>query len=818
MAKHRFKKPETLGSSPILMRYDQWNQYVDDGSTVTDFLPAERARGVTIQSAAISFHWPPLPERRDHNPKTQKGGTPLLQPSSEEPHTISLIDTPGHADFTFEVVRSLRILDGAVCILDGVAGVEAQTEKVWYQAAQYKIPTIIYVNKLDRDGAAFGRTVREVASRLFVWPAVCQVPWFKGGNGRFCGAGDVVNLRAFRWPEGGDGKVVETLSLDALSDDEAAFGDEIRKARVALIELLSEHDEKLVQMVLEKDMNHMKISADDITSSLRRCVLNRNANVVPIFAGASFRNIGVQPLLDAIVHLLPNPTEVPDPEVSAGRIEGTLSDLVCGRIVTEALQAPTIPQSRKGLAKRPAMAVMSNFEACALAFKVVHDTRRGALVYIRVYSGSIRKGTSLYNTNLQVFEPAQRLLKMYASNSVDIPYLDAGQIGAIPGLKHARTGDTLISYIGASAKNGPPEPLNTLQLRPIEVPPAVFFSSIESHNLGEEKTVKNALALMIREDPSLQLSEDEESGQTLLSGMGEFHLEIARDRLVNDLKAKATMGKIDISYREAICHPSTLETAFFDREIGGKRARAGCTASVFPISENEHHESTLDDAGFSLLEDGNRISIDPTKQANIHLPYAILHTALKNGVLSALSRGINHGFPICNTHVSISIDPKTQTFDTDSTPAALSSAARLATKAALRNASAAGSAILEHVMRVTISTDEASLGAVVNDISSTRGGHIVSLDDEEAVESTLDCSGSREDLPVPIDLRKVYAPPDPFDPGFLSRGEEADGRLREPTEDDYGEGAAEGDGGVFEAFEEFDEREGDVCHDCRSGY
>ncbi|KAL9609375.1 MAG: hypothetical protein Q9167_005844 [Letrouitia subvulpina] len=696
---------------------------VDDGSTVTDFLPAERARGVTIQSAAISFHWPPLPERSDHNAKTQKGGTPLLQPSSEEPHTINLIDTPGHADFTFEVVRSLRILDGAVCILDGVAGVEAQTEKVWYQAAQYKIPKIIYVNKLDRDGAAFGRTIREIASRLFVWPAVCQVPWFKGGKGRFCGVGDVINLRAFRWPEGGDGKIVETLSVDTLLDDEAAFGEEIKKARVALIELLSEHDEEMVQMVLERDMNHLRISADEIISSLRRCVLDRNSKIVPIFAGASFRNIGVQPLLDAIVHFLPNPTEVPDPEVSASCTEGTLSDLASGRILTEAFQPPAFPESRRGLAKRPAMAVMSNFEACALAFKVVHDTRRGALVYVRVYSGSIRKGTSLYNTNLQVFEPTQRLLKMYASNSVDIPYLDAGQIGAIPGLKHARTGDTLISYIGANPKNGPPEPLNTLQLRPINVPPAVFFSSIESHNLGEEKSVRNALALMIREDPSLQLSEDEESGQMLLSGMGEFHLEIARDRLVNDLKAKATMGKIDISYREAILHPSTPETAFFDREIAGKRVKAGCTASVFPVSETRDLESTLEDADFSIVEDDNRISLNLSSHATklpFQLPYTTLRTALENGALSALSRGINHGFPIRNTHVSISIDPKTQIFDADTTPAALSSAARLATKAALKNASTAGSAILEHVMHVTISTDEASLGAVANDISSTR--------------------------------------------------------------------------------------------------
>lgn len=746
---------------------------VDDGSTVTDFLPAERARGVTIQSAAITFHWPPLPETSKVEAKTQKGGTPLLSPSTTEHHLINLIDTPGHADFTFEVVRSLRILDGAVCILDGVAGVEAQTEKVWYQAAKYKIPKIIYVNKLDRDGAAFGRTVQEIASRLYTWPAVCQIPWFEGGKGRFCGIGDVISLRAYRWQEGGDGKIVEATYIDNLQNFEPAFVAEVRKARIALVELLTDYDDILVARFLEVKEKHHDISSEDIVASLRRCVLDRDSKIVAVFAGASFRNIGVQPLLDAIVQLLPSPEEVPNPEVSVGRAEGTLSQLLSGELLSKEFQtAPSRTKRGKGIVQRGPMAVISNLEACALAFKVVHDPRRGALVYVRVYSGRIRRGASLYNTNLQVTEPAQRLLRMYAQDSVDVSFLPAGQIGVIPGLKHTRTGDTLISYIGASEKTGPPPPLNSLQLRPIEVPPAVFFSSVESHSLGEQKGVKNALDLLIREDPSLQLSVDEESGQTLLSGMGEFHLEIAADRLTKDLKAKAAMGKIEIAYREALLFPSEPQTITIDREIVGKKAKAGCTATVEPLIEDEHEDSMLDDCDATTVEAGNRISTsistpeDPSgkirswnRKLPSHLTSETLRVALTNGALAALVRGINYPFPYHNVHVTITIDPRTQIFGTDSHPAALATAAREATKSALRHAAKGGTAVLEHVMNVTVSTDEASLGAVVKDLSSERGGHVISLDDADATTSSI-----REDLPV-IDLRKVYAPRDPFEGG-----------------------------------------------------
>lgn len=683
-------------------------------------------------------------------------------------HDINLIDTPGHADFTFEVVRSLRILDGAICILDGVAGVEAQTEKVWHQAAEYDIPRIIYINKLDRDGASFARAVQDVAIRLKIWPAVCQIPWWEGGNGRFKGVGDAITLRAYQWGEGGDGKEFAVLQLKDLASA-PAFADEIKRARIALVELLSEHDDGMVEKYIEYEEDHLAIPAEEILASLRKCLIKNSSKIVPIFAGASFRNIGVQPLLDAVVQLLPSPTETPIPAVSLGKISGNLKDLLAGRLIAEQSR----PTSKKAVttSKRPKTSLIQNLEACALAFKVVHDPRRGALVYIRVYSGKLTRNTLLFNTNLQVSERAQRLLKMYASESVEVAEISAGQIGVIPGLKYARTGDTLISYTGSTPKSKPPAPLDLLQLRPIEVPPAVFFAGIEPNSLGDQKAVAAALALLIREDPSLQLSVDEDSGQTLLSGMGEFHLEIAGGRLINDLKAKASMGKIEIAYREAILQPSGEEFYLFDKEIAGKRSKAGCIASVKSVSDINpvtNEPSGSDDFIFS--QDGNQITISiriggsssdhATSPIENLLPQNLslttVYTSLVSGALAALGRGISHSFPVRNTHVRLTLDPTSHLFP-ESTPLALSSASRMATKAALQaTTSETGSALLELVMNVIISVDEASLGAVASDISSSRGGHIVSLDDAPAAAGGSEWDRAR------IDISKVYTPPDPF--------------------------------------------------------
>ena len=751
---------------------------VDDGSTVTDFLPAERARGVTIQSAAISLNWPPLPNA----PKAPETANFL-------PCYINLIDTPGHADFTFEVQRSLRILDGAICILDGVAGVEAQTEKVWNQSVEYAIPKIIFVNKLDRDGAAFGATVKQIASRLRTEPAVCQIPWWDKDDSKFVGIGDAIFLRAIRWAADGDGTDFEVLDINNPAV-EPQFAEEIRKARRALVDTICDYNEQMVEDFCNAGDDACAIDGLDVVERLQYTMVRDGDNITPVFAGASLRNIGVQTLLDAVIQLLPDAdSDAHDPEVKFDSRHSTLSTLLEGklRLTDEA------GNSKKSLTRRKKLniALVENLEACALAFKVVYDARRGMLVYVRVYSGSIQQQKMLFNTNLQVFERVPQLLKMYASESVQIDSLSKGQIGVIPGLKHTRTGDTLISYTGANPKTGPPTPLDSLQLRPIKVPPAVFFSSIEPHSASEEKGVKSALEILVREDPSLHVTQDEESGQTLLSGMGEFHLEIARDRLVSDLKAKASIGPIEIAYREAILQSSPSDIYAFDREQGGKQGRASCIAQVSPLTSNLP-PILASEQDITTLEDGNRVTVllKPTVTSSEsswdtdslppHLTLQTLQSSLRNGALAALSRGINYAYPLHATHVTLTFDPLSHLFGTETTPAALSSAARLATKAALKaTALEHGSALMELVMNVTVSVNEGSLGAVVNDLTSSRGGHIVSLDEGRGdTDGAVEIRGHVWRSKVKLDINKVYVPPDPFG-GEVAKGQEQEEENRQ---------------------------------------
>jgi elongation factor G len=749
---------------------------VDEGSTVTDFLPAERARGITIQSAAITFHWPPLPSN-------SAAPTPVPQlPASFEtsirssiPHNVNLIDTPGHADFTFEVLRSLRVLDGAVCILDGVAGVEAQTEKVWTQSGHYNIPRIIFVNKLDRVGAAFSRTVKEIGVRLHGWPAVCQIPWWRGGSGDFTGVGDVINLRGMLW-QGGDGRDIKAFGLEDLEKTNKTFAEEIKKARVALVELLSEHDDVMVEHFLEHDEDHLAISGIRIMQSLRRVVLQTPQNVIPVFAGASFRNIGVQPLLDAVVDLLPSPVERPDPEISIGNQTSTLPALLSSG--TMAKNNKPARKQQKASDQALATSEVKNLMACALAFKVVNDAKRGVLVYVRVYSGSIDRGSTLYNTNLSIAERAPRLLKMYASEAVEVDSIAAGQIGVITGLKHARTGDTLIVYRGLQMKGSPPSGLDTLQLRPINVPPPVFFTSIEPHSLSEQKHVQESLGILLREDPSLHLSIDEESGQTHLAGMGDLHLEIARDRLLNDFKAKARIGKIEIGYREAITTSTSPHTHALDKPIAGKAAKATITASIEPIDDNAiipgvQEQVEVEDGPFETtykLPDNNTLQIthpnlsrhDSASHKN-HIPPhlslpGILHS-MQAGASAALARGPFNGFPVANTRLSIDLDAQAHLFP-ETTPTAISMATRAAVNHNLRTACDTAPAVLmEPVMMVTVYVNESSLGAVVQDLSSARGGQVLSLDGADSAASSSD-----NDL-LRIDPSLIYTPPDPFASG-----------------------------------------------------
>ena len=649
------------------------------------------------------------------------------------------------------------MLDGAVCILDGVAGVEAQTEKVWSQAAAYAIPRIVYVNKLDREGAEFARTVKEIGARLNVWPAVCGIPWWNS-EGKLQGVGDVVGLRGLRYPEAGDGKDIDVFSLHQLQLEDVRFAEELMRARAALVEVLVEHDERMVEKFLEAEDSYTAIAPLDIVESLRQCVLRYPQTVVPVFAGASFRNVGVQPLLDGIIDLLPSPEERPDPEISLGaEARVGLAGFIAGKKFAS--------DQPKALARDKATFSVQKLEACALAFKVVADAKRGVLVYVRVYSGVLNRNAALWNTTLHTMERAQRLLKMYANDAVEIDSIPSGQIGVIPGLKATRTGDTLISYTGANPKTGPPASMNVLQLRPIEIPPPVFFVSVEPNSLGEEKHIKESLDLLLREDPSLHVSLDEESGQTHLSGMGELHLEIARDRLVNDLKAKARIGKIEISYREALTAGSGEVTETFDRDVSGKSAKASCTAIVEPLEAADNHTMRTQSHVLELA-DHNRVTVaTPTLDKDgstvdpespglpAHLPIAVVLQSIQTGVSAALARGPGHAYPVHSADIKIVFDPTKHIFP-NTTPAALSSAARLAVQEALKDSAASSETVLmEPVMLVTISVDEDSMGSVMHDISSSRGGTVLSLDSDD--DQSYDTRNT-------VDVSKIYTPPDPF--------------------------------------------------------
>ncbi|KAI0899656.1 P-loop containing nucleoside triphosphate hydrolase protein [Annulohypoxylon nitens] len=688
--------------------------HVDQGDTVTDFLPMERERGITIQSAAITFTWPPK-ER--------------LEPT-EQPHIINLIDTPGHVDFRFEVERCMPVLDGAICVIDGVEGVEAHTERVWASAQEFKVPRIVYVNKLDRDGASFKKSVQDIGLKLGGMPLVCQIPWW--GKDSVKGVVDVISRSVVSW--GGTKDTPEAL-LKVIPD--GTIKDEIEHARERLIEQLCEEDDELLEMFTAQGKD---ISDAAIKKSIRHIINKGDGSLIPVFAGASFKNIGVAALLDAVKDYLPSPSDRPELEVRIGRTQKPLSEIL---------------ESAKSSKKH-----QPHVEALASVFKVTHDPRRGMLTFVRVYHGVVRKNIHLWNTNLQQFERPLNMMQISADRTIEIPHLSPGQIGAITGLKTARTGDTLVIFAPSKA---PQHELGTLQVRPPNIPPAVAFIVLDAYSPTGAKALEAALDNLSREDPSLRWSQDEKTEQYTLSGMGTLHLEVARDRLEKHYKAEAVWGAISVDYKECLTDPTPVHRAVFDKVVAGKSGKAACSVVIEPLGE--HHHETL--SGSYLERDGNIIKIVCKGENRVE---DIEHTKqqLMNGVISALARGPRRNSPMQKCFVTVTYDTSTDLFDPPPS-SHLVGAANKAVRDALKEANQQQHiGILEPVMRVTIVCPEVTAGAVQHDLHAVRGGLVLEVQD---IGETQNREGNI------IDVSDIYAPPDPYEFQTTLR-ETRKGRLR----------------------------------------
>ncbi|KAI2469350.1 P-loop containing nucleoside triphosphate hydrolase protein [Annulohypoxylon bovei var. microspora] len=674
--------------------------HVDQGDTVTDFLPMERERGITIQSAAITFNWPPK-ER--------------LEPDGQQ-HTINLIDTPGHVDFRFEVERCMPVLDGAICVIDGVEGVEAHTERVWASAQEFKVPRIVYVNKLDREGASFKKSVQDIGLKLGGMPLVCQIPWWSKDTAK--GVVDVISRSVVSW--GGTKDVPEEL-LKVIP--EGTIKDEIEHARERLIEQLCEADDELLEMftALGKDIPDAAIK-----KSIRQIINKGDGSLIPVFAGASFKNIGVAALLDAVKDYLPSPSDRPELEVRIGRTYQPLSQIL---------------ESAK-----PSKKPQPHVEALASVFKVSHDPRRGMLTFVRVYHGVVRKNTHMWNANLQQFERPLNMMQISGGHTIEIPHLSPGQIGAITGLKAARTGDTLVVFAPSKA---PQTELATIQVRPPEIPPAVAFIVLDAYTLTSAKALETALENLSREDPSLRWSQDEKTEQYTLSGMGTLHLEVARDRLEKHYKAEAEWGAVSVDYKECLTTPTNPHRAVFDKVVAGKSGKAACSVIIEPL--NDHHHDTL--SGSYLERDGNIIQI-VFRGENLIPDIEHTRQQLTNGVISALARGPRRNSPMHRCLVTVTYDAATDLFS-PAPSSHLVGAANKAVREALKEAheqQAIG--ILEPVMKVIIVCPEISAGAVQHDLHAVRGGHVLGVKDMEETEA-------REGNV--IDVSDIYAPPDPYE-------------------------------------------------------
>ncbi|MDR1999110.1 MAG: elongation factor G [Frankiaceae bacterium] len=591
---------------------------VHDGAATMDWMEQEQERGITITSAATKCTW--------------KG------------HAINIIDTPGHVDFTVEVERSLRVLDGAVAVYDGVAGVEPQTETVWRQADKYGVPRMCYVNKLDRTGADFFRCVEMMRDRLNANPLVLQLPI--GAEADFIGVVDLVEMNAKVWH--GETKMGEDYTVEAIP---AALVEQAGEYREALIEQLADVDDEFAEKYLEGE----EITSALIKGAIRRATLAAKAN--PVVTGTSFKNKGIQPMLDAVIDYLPSPLDIPS-------IEGT------------ALDGET-PIARHSDESEP---------LSALAFKVATDQHLGKLTFVRIYSGVMENGSQVLNSTRDRKERIGKIYQMHANKREELSRAGAGDIIAVAGLKQTTTGDTLA------------DPAKPVILESMTFPAPVITVAIEPKTKSDQEKLGIAIQKLAEEDPTFKVHNDEETGQTVISGMGELHLEILVDRMRREFKVEANVGKPQVAYRETIRRTVDREDYTHKKQTGGSGQFAKVQIKLEPL------EITSDGPTYEFVNQvtGGRIPKE-------YIP------SVDAGAQDALQYGVLAGYPLVGVKVTL-LDGGYH--EVDSSEMAFKIAGSIVFKNAARKASPV---LLEPMMAVEVTTPEENMGDVIGDLNSRRG-------------------------------------------------------------------------------------------------
>jgi elongation factor G len=587
---------------------------VHDGTAIMDWMVQEQERGITITSAATTCAW--------------KG------------HRINIIDTPGHVDFTIEVERSLRVLDGAIGVFCSVGGVEPQTETVWRQANKYGVPRIAFVNKMDRVGADFFRAVQMMVERLHSNPVCFQLPW--GSEEKFKGVVDLIRMKAISFDDKSLGEVY--LEGD-IPDDLKEMANEYREK---LVESVVEHDEKLMGKYLDEH----QISSQELIEVARKATIAMK--ITPVFCGASFKNKGIQQLLDAVIDYLPSPLDIPP-------VEGSLP------------RNPETKQLRKASPEDP---------FSALAFKIMTDPFVGQLTYFRVYSGRLEAGSYVYNSTKDRKERVGRLLKMHANKREEIKLVEAGDIAATVGLKYTTTGDTLCDEDHA------------IILERMEFPDPVISVAIEPKTKADQEKLGQSLQRLATEDPSFRVKYDEETGQTVISGMGELHLEIIVDRLMREFKVDANVGKPQVAYKETIHKHAEAEGKYI-KQTGGRGQYGHVWLKVDPLERGKGFEFIDEIFGGSIPKE--------------YIP------AVRKGIEEALDGGISAGYPIVDVQVTL-FDGSYH--DVDSSEMAFKIAGSIGFKEAARRANPI---ILEPIMNVEVVLPEEYFGTITGDLNSRRG-------------------------------------------------------------------------------------------------